>query len=154
MAAPAYFPPGPGVLQVNGEEAAPLETKLAALTEREKLTLEGEVIPDNRGLEYWKQTGGVWVKTKIEDIDVALPAGSVLPEALTQAQQAEIANQQDAARIAALTPEQKTAEKQAALDALADEAARLEKRAQIQGNDFDAAEWYAEHKTPIEAKYA
>jgi hypothetical protein len=37
---------------------------------------------------------------------------------------------------------------------MADEADRQERRAKIQGKDFDAAVWYQEHKAPIEAKYA
>jgi hypothetical protein len=154
MAAPVYFLPGPGAVQASDEEAAPLEAKFAALQEHEKLTLQGSVIPDCRGVEYWKKTGGKWVKAKIEDIGVSLPAGSVLPEALTEAQRSEIADQENAARIAALSPEKKAAEKQAALDALADEADRLERRARIQGGDFDAVAWYGEHKTSVEAKYA
>ncbi|MDR1287993.1 MAG: hypothetical protein LBK08_10325 [Treponema sp.] len=154
MENPAYFLPGPGAVQASDEEAAPLEAKLAALKEHEKLTLEGEVIPDYRGVEYWQKTGGVWVKTKIEDIGIGLPGDAILPGSLSEAVLTEIAAQEEAARIAGLTPEQKAAGKQASLDALADEAARLEKRAQIQGNDFDAAAWYGEHKTAVEAKYA
>jgi hypothetical protein len=154
MANPAYFSPGPGAVQVDDETAAPLETKLSALQEHEKLTLEGAVIPDNRGVEYWKKTGGAWAKTKIEDIGAPLPPGAVLPESLTEAQRTEIAAQEEAARIAALTPEKKAEQKQSALDALADEADRLERRARIQGNEFDAAAWYQEKAPAIEAKYA
>jgi hypothetical protein len=151
---PAYFSPGPGAVQVSDDEAADFETKLAALKEHEMLTLEGEILPDYRGVEYWKKQGSAWVKTKIEEAGVPLPQGSVLPDNLTEAQHTEIDAQKEAARIAAMTPEQKAAEIQTALDALADEAARLEKRAQIQGGEFDAASWYAERKAPVEAKYA
>jgi hypothetical protein len=154
MANPVYFSPGPGAVQVDDETAAPLEEQFAMSGEHAKLTLQGPVIPDFRGVEYWRKQGGTWTKTKIEDIGVSPPSGSVLPENLTETQRAEIAAQEETSRIAAFTPQQKAAEKQVALDALADEAARLETRARIQGKDFDAAAWYAEHKTPIEAKYA
>jgi hypothetical protein len=77
-----------------------------------------------------------------------------LPADLTEAQRTEIAAQKEAKRIAALTPEAKETEKEARLDAAADEADRLERRAKIQGKDFDTAAYYAEKQSEIEAKYA
>jgi hypothetical protein len=76
-----------------------------------------------------------------------------LSDDLTAEQQTEIAEQQESERIAGLTGEQKATEKQARLDALAEEADKLSRRAQIQGRDFDAAAWYAEKRDEVEAKY-
>jgi hypothetical protein len=164
----AYFAPAADEQPLTEAEAAGLAEKLAVLGAHEKLTVEGEAIPDYRDAEYWTKTGGQWAKAKIEHINIEPPAGAVLTSALTPEQQAEIAAQKDAERIAALTPEQKAAEIQAALDAAADEAARLEKRDQIQRAaeksaeksgtltlkpPLDAAAWYAGKKAEIEAKY-
>jgi hypothetical protein len=165
----AYFAPAANEQPLTEAEAKTIAEKLAALGEHGKLTVEGEVVPDWRGVEYWIKTGGQWAKAKIECINVEPPAGAVCGDALTPEQQAETATQHEAERITALTPEQKAAELQAALDAAADEAARLEKRDQIQRAaekssgesgtlalkpSFDATAWYTGKKTEIETKYA
>jgi hypothetical protein len=149
-----YFPPREGEKHLNPAEEAGLTDKWAALQKHEALTLTGEIIPDWRSTEYHIKTGGVWVKTKVEHIGEDLPEGAILPDDLTAEQRAEIAEQQEAERVAGLTPEQKAAEKQARLDAAADEADKLSRRAAIQGTDFDTAAWYAERQDEIEEKYA
>jgi hypothetical protein len=149
----SYFPVKPGEKVLTSIEAANLKSNLARATDHEALTLTGELIPDQRGMEYHIKTAGAWARAQVDHIGDPLPDGAVLPDDLTAGQRAEIAAQAEAERIAALTLEQKDAEKQAALDAAADEAARLEKRAQIQGKDFDPAAYYAVHQAEIEAKY-
>jgi hypothetical protein len=149
-----YFPAGDNAKILSEAEEADLVPKHAALKEHEALTLSGEIIPEWRGTEYHLKTGGTWAKAKIEHINEELPEGAVLPDDLTADQRAEIAAQGEAERIAALDPEAKEAEKQAMLDSAADEADRLERRAKIQGKDFDTAAWYAEKRDEIEAKYA
>jgi hypothetical protein len=124
------------------------------LKEHEKLAIEGAVIPDNRGVEYWRKQGGAWAKTKIEDAGVPLPPGAVLPESLTETQRAEIAAQEEAARTAALTPEQKAAEMEARINAVKREAALKKTEAEITGEEFDAKAWFNQQKAEIEAKYA
>jgi hypothetical protein len=158
--AAVYFPPGPGEKHLGPAEETLLTEKWAELRQEQQeqkhrvLTLAGEVIPDWRGAEYYLKTAGTWAKVKVEHIGEPLPEGSVLSDSLTPEQRAEIAGQAEAERIAALSPEEKEAERQARLDALADEADRLDRRARIQGSDFDAAAWYRENKVPVEAKYA
>jgi hypothetical protein len=150
----AYPQPGPGELHVSDDEGGGIKSKLAALGERQRLTLEGETIPDWMGTKYHLKTGDTWTEEEIAAIGEALPEGAVLPDNLTAEQRAEIAEQREAERLAALSPEEREAEKQSRLDALADEADRLSRRAQIQGNIFDTVAWYQEHKGPIEEKYA
>jgi hypothetical protein len=149
-----YFPVQNGEKILSPAEELDLAEKWAALGEHEALTLAGEIIPDNRGREYHLKTAGVWAKAKIEHIGEALPEGAVLPDDLTTEQRTEIAGQEEAGRIAGLTAEQKAAEKQARLDAAADEADRLSRRAAIQGTVFNAADYYAEKQAEIEARYA
>ena len=113
-----------------------------------------EIVKDFRNTEYWRKANGRWGKSKIERLGETAPADAVLPDALTEAQSAEIAAQNEADRIASLTGDAKETEKQARLDAAADEADRLSRRAEIQGKVFSAAAWYAEKRDEIEAKYA
>jgi hypothetical protein len=131
---------------------------LDKLGKHQLLTDDLQIIPDFRDVEYWLQQGGRWAKTKMgkdeNQIGQPLPNGAFLEEDLSPEAKEAIAVQNEADRIAALTPEAKQAEKAARLDSLADEADRQERRAKIQGKDFDAAVWSQEHKAPIEAKYA
>jgi hypothetical protein len=150
----AVYPrPGPKEYYVNDDEGSEKESGLATLGKHERLTLEGEIIPDWVGTKYHLKNGDTWTEAEIKAIGEALPVGAILPDDITAEQQAEIAAQKEAERIAALDPEAKEAEKQARLDALADEADRLSRRAQIQGAEFDAIAWYQEHKSSVEAKY-
>jgi hypothetical protein len=154
--AAVYFPPGPGEKHLAQAEEADLAAKWAALQEHEALTIEGEIIPDWRGTEYWEknETSGRWTKIAITAIGEGLPEWAMLPKSLNDLARAEIAAQDEADRLAALDPEAKEAEKQARLDDAADEADRLSRRAAIQTKDFDAAAWYEEKSAEIEAKYA
>ena len=125
----------PGVKLLSEAEEADLVPKFAALQERirqaeeakktdpsantavrEKLTLEGEIVPDYRGVEYHKKTSGKWKKVKVQAIGEALPDGAILPDDLTSEQNAEIREQQEAERVAALSPEEKAKERIAEID--------------------------------------
>jgi hypothetical protein len=114
----------------------------------------GEYILNYLGTEYWMKTSNRWVKEKVVELGVPLPEGAVLADNLTEAQKKEIADQNEADRIAGLTAAEKESEKKAILDSLADEADRLSRRYQIQGVEFDTVAWYHEHKVPVEEKYA
>lgn len=149
-----YFPEGKGEKILSDAEEADLAPKFAGLSEHNVLTLNGKIIPDWRGAEYYIKIAGAWAKAKVDHIGKEIPEGSVLPNNLTGAQRTEMAAQAEAERLAALTPEAKTSEKQAHLDAAADEADRLSRRAAIQGAEFDTAAYYAVKRDEIEAKYA
>jgi len=133
------------------------EEKLKSLKDGEKLLSDDTIINDHRNKEYWIKNGGRWVKDKILELGVTLPKGAVPADDLSckdyQLQREEISLQEEQDRLSALTPEQKEKEAQAALDSLADEAARLEKRAQIQGKEFDPIVWYREGKQKLSSKY-
>ncbi|MFP3041908.1 hypothetical protein LQZ19_08810 [Treponema primitia] len=151
---PCYLNPGPGQKHITDEEAAALQAQFDALGEHEKLTVTGETIPDWHGVEYWSKIHEVWIKVAVDLPGRPLPEGAILPDDLSVAQHDEINAQTERDRIAALTPAQRAAAKQNALDALADEGTRLERRNQIQRKPFDAVAWYEEKAPAIEAKYA
>jgi hypothetical protein len=146
--------PGPTAKEVSDEDGTVTEEKLAMLAEHEKLTTEGAVIPDWRGTQYYIKNGGAWKQEEIKAIGEVLPEGAVLPDNLNPAQKSEIAAQKEDERIASLTADKKASEKQNKLDAAADEADQLSRRAKIQGKAFDSASYYAGKRDEIEAKYA
>jgi hypothetical protein len=148
-----YLAPSTGRKILTEDELAALEEKFDWLEPHQELTEGGEIIPNWIGTEYWEKENGRWEKIKIEMAGIAVPSGGILPDALSPEQRQEISGQEEADRIAALSPEQRSEEVQRRLAALADEAVALEKRAQIQGSQFDAAAWYQEKKAALEAKY-
>jgi len=130
---------------------------LANLQSGEMLLSDNSVINDCRNKEYWEKDSGRWVKNKILLLGENLPEGAIWVEDLNkedyQQEREEIAAQQETERIAALTPEQKELELQAALDASADEADRVNRRSQIQGKAFDPVSWYREKAAALHEKY-
>ena len=150
-----FFPCGPGQHCLENDEYEALKAKFDALEGKQRLTRAGEVIPDNRGLEYYhKKKSGKWVRGKIEHIGETPPEGFITIDALPSKEQQEIAGQQEMERIAAMSVEERAQAKVDALNALADEAGRFEQRAKIQGKTFDPIAHYDKHKAAIEAKYA
>jgi len=147
-----YFRLGPEQIYKEDDEAAPLIEKLKGLDKNQKLLVDGEIIPDFIGTEYYLKVNGKWEKRKIECIGQA-PEGP-LQEELTPEQLEEIRMQEEESRICCMTSEQRADAVQRELDALADEAARFEKRAQIQGNVFDPAAWYQERAAAVREKYS
>jgi len=147
-----YFRPGPKQIILEDSEAAPLIEKLEGLNQNQKLLVSGDIIPDFIGKEYYLIVNGKYEKRKIERIGEA-PEGP-LQEELTPEQLEEIRLQEEEHRICCMTPEQRAEAVQRELDALADEAARLEKRAQIQGNEFNPVAWYQERAAVVREKYS
>jgi hypothetical protein len=149
-----YAKTGPEAELIDDDAGKIIQKKLDEKGINRQLLDNGEYVADFRGAEYWGNKKGKWEKGEIESIGVPLPSNAVLSENLTQEQQAEIAAQQRAEQIAAMSPQDRAKAEQAELDALADEAARLEKRAEIQGKKFDPNAWYGKQAAAVQAKYA
>jgi hypothetical protein len=151
---------GPGRKAISEDAYATRKAKFEALKEHQLLTEGLEIIPDFRNVEYWQKQDGRWGKTKIEHIGEVIPSGAIVADALTAPQRAEIAAQEKADRIAALSPEDKAAEKQAQIKAVIHEAVIKKQEAELEAevNDtpltFDPVAWVRERKTEIEAIYA
>ena len=94
-----------------------LQNKLDAKGEHQLLLDDGEYITDNRNVEYWIKKSSKWKKEKIgeEAIGVELPPNAILQENLSKEQLEEISAQQEAERVASLTPEQRAKERIALL---------------------------------------
>jgi hypothetical protein len=151
---------GPGRKAISEDEYAAHKAKFEALGELRRLTEDLEAIPDFRGNEYWLKQDGRWEKRKIERVGEAVPIDAYVSDTLTVAQRAEIAAQEKADRIAALSPESKEAEKQAQIKAVIHEAIIKKQEAELEAevNDtlltFDPVAWARERKGEIEAIYA
>ena len=146
-----FFDPGPNQLLMEDEQADQLEQTSKSLDSKHLVLINGNIIPNYANAEYWIKSEGSWEKRKIEHIGEE-PEG-VLPEELTQEQQEEIRAQEEGKRICCMTPEERAEALQRELNALADEAARLEKRAQIQQKPFDPIAWYQEGAAGLHEKY-
>lgn len=142
----------PNQIRLDDPDAEILEEKKAGLNQNQLLLVTGEILANYVGTEYWRQVNGKWEKQKIERLGEE-PAGPTQEE-LSPEQQEEIRAQEEESRICCMSPEERAEALQRELDALADEAARLEKRAQIQGNVFDTAAWYQEHAAAVREKYS
>jgi hypothetical protein len=147
-----FFRLVPGQIYMEDSDAAPLAEKFKELNQNQRLSKSGEVVPCFIGKEYHLKVNGKWEKRKIERVGEA-PEGPS-PEELTQEQLEEIRAQEEEHRICCMTPEERADAIQRELDALADEAAKLEKRAQIQGNTFNPVAWYQEHAAAVSEKYS
>ena len=146
--------PGRGQKNVDDTEGKKLHDLFAKLGPHEKLQTSGDTIADWRGAEYWLKQSGLWEKKKIQLLGETLPHGAVLPEELSQTQQQEIAGQTERGRIANLSPEQKTQEKEAAIAAAKGEVRILKDEADIADEPFNAKAEYQSRKAAIELKYA
>ena len=82
------------------------------------------------------------------------PSGAVLQENLSGEQQQEIAAQQAAEQIAALTPEQRAEELRRRLYVLAREALAKAEEAELLGETFDKQAWLQPKKEELERLYA
>jgi hypothetical protein len=151
---------GPERELLSDAECPVCQAKFAALEEHQCLTDELKIISDFIGVEYWQKTDGRWAKRKIADLGTIVPADAVLPDSLTEEQRAEIAVQERADRIAALSAAEKEAEKKQKIQDVIHQAniRRQEAELEAEVNDtaltFDAVAWARERKSEIEAMYA
>jgi hypothetical protein len=126
MAHVVYAQPGPGGELVDDTAAEAVREKLAAKGAHRELLESGEYLTNVRGLEYWIKRSGRWGKETVGEIGTVVPAKAVLPAELTEEQRREIAGQEEADRVAALTPEQRTGEQLAEIQAKLAEIDRLD----------------------------
>ena len=119
----------------------------------------GEIVEvvDNRGKRFYQKSGGRWVSAEITKLGETAKKSAIAESDLTDDQRAEIAEQNEADRVAALKPADKAAEKAAVLKSLAQAAASKKAELEITG-DTQALEtaqaWYQSEAAIVEAKYA
>lgn len=151
---PVYFyVPG----EVNMLDPEPLRSKFHALKANELLTLNGQVILDNRDRVSWKKDVLGWVCLgAITEVDTDKPEGAVWEEDLSHSQVEEIKAQWERERIAELTDEDRAIEKQVLVNAARGEAAFMRSELEIEGHDnaLEASRaWYRREVERIEDRY-
>jgi len=154
MANRVFANSGQNTKLLSEADAEKLQTKLDNLKDHQRLGLDGTVIPDYTGEEYWQLTKGKWAKGKIGGIGEALPKGAIFDKDISAEQRSEIAAQEEEARIKSLSPEEKAREKETRLAAAKREAVQLKNEAEIVDEEFDAKAWFQERKAEIEKIYA
>lgn len=152
-----YFEPRGGETLVPAVKADALKKQADALGEWERLCVDGSVIIDKRGVKYWIKETGTWIKKDIFKINVDIEPGGKMYSDLSEIEKQEIGDQLETERINALSPAEKTAEKNNIIDGLAGQAAMMKSKLEIQG---DAAalkksqDWYNTEVAKVETKYA
>jgi len=142
-----YAKVGPEAELIADSVADHIRQKLDAKGENRLLLDNGEYIADYRGTEYYVKQAGRWCKEKIDSIGIALDHGEIPVSEITPEIQAEISAQQETERIAGLTLEKKTEEKNNRLRALAREAVMKAEESELLGEAFDRHAWFQVKKS-------
>jgi len=145
---------GPEAELIEDSVGIEKQRKLDTAGKHRLLLVSGEYISNFKDVEYWSHKTGKWQKEKINNLGENLPADAVLQEDLTEEQQKEINFQNEQDRIASLTPDEKTKEKEAKLFAIAREAISRHDEAELLGLPFDKIAWITPRRSEIEAQYA
>jgi hypothetical protein len=147
----------PGVTEIDQATQNSLLSKLQSLVQGTRLLVDGSTIIDKIGVVYWTKDVDTWTKTEITDLGVDVPASDAyLWDDLNMAQVAEIEDQLDIERIAALDPDVREAEKQDMLGQALVSAALKKTEFEIMGVEDPLAasqQWYADRVAWIEARY-
>jgi len=138
-----------------------LVQKWMARAENEQVSIDGEVLDDFRGKQYFYKAEGIWIESEVISQLGVTKNTVVVDEYQDQAvERSELTPEQlEEIRVQNLSPEEKAAEKENAIDAAATKAATMRSKLEIQGAaatkaKSDAQAWYSEQLILIEAKYA
>ena len=139
-----YTHPPQGEDLIDDVQAGTLQTAHALRGDGQQLLMTGEYVRDLRGRDFYL-AGPPWAHKVIDKLGEDMPAGAIVPDQLTDAQRQEIADEAEAARVAALTPEQAQAEADAKSAAILAQAAQMRSELEIQGDAQALAKsqaWY------------
>lgn len=161
---PHFHEPGRGLLQkLDGEtwpeylaRIQPLEDQFLARNANEQVKTDGNVIPDFRGSKYSKKIGDEWGFGTIIAVGVTIPTGAIRDEDLTEAQKAEIADQNENGRMAGLSAEERAIEKDMAIDSALGQSINMRSGLEISGDPdalIKAQDWYNSEVLKINDKY-
>jgi len=119
-----------GDKDVEADELEELSRKFKQLKEREKLTVDGDVVKDIRGTEYWIIEDSKWARKTVKVLGDLIPKTGKVAAELSKDEQAEISKQFLDEKIAGMAEDEKaeliTREKEFALGAAAAYKSKLE----------------------------
>ena len=130
------------------EVSESLKAQYENLEPDQKLSISGEIIPDHRNKTDFKKVDGKWTQIKIDKLGIT-------PEKpkLSEAEQKEYSDQLEAERIEKLTPEERTANQENEINALAQDAVLKKQVATLRGKTFDEVKYFNEKQVDINKKY-
>ncbi len=151
-----YFNLSNGEELIEDAEADEIESLMnAAYTEGKVLCRDKSTVINNVGRVYWKKTDK-WAKTEIKKLGEVAPIGGIEMQNFNDVQKAEIVAQIEAERIAGLTPQVKTDEKNQVLAAINVKAGAMHSELLVQGDAAaltKAKAWQTAEIQKVEAKY-
>lgn len=122
---------------------------------RRFLVSTGDIIDDNRGRVVWEKDDK-WKKRTLQFLSDVKESLEIWETELTEEQKQEIAAQVENERIAALSPEDKEAEKNAVIDAALKESVQMRNELEIK-DETDALQiaqnWYNAEVLAIDERY-
>jgi hypothetical protein len=123
---------------------------------KQYLINDGNIIEDNRGRTVWIKNVK-WISRKLQFLTDIKDTLEIWEDELTEEQKTEIVNQVEADRIAGLTEEEKTAEKEQLINGLLREAAIMKSELEIQSDPNalqKSQDWYSAEVLKVEEKYS
>lgn len=132
---PVYFPV-PGEANVLDTHADDLRKALAKLNGHELLTLDGEIVSDERGRRAWGlDDSGRWDYMTISKLGEKLPEAYRWNEDLSPVELHAIRDQMDCDRIEAMSHDERRVRADGEIDAALDAIVRRHLRSQIKGEE-------------------
>lgn len=153
-----YFDIGKNEVEITDAVAKDYTSKLTAIAgSKQFLTLDGEIVPDNRNKTFFSLIDGIWEKliptSLSQEVDLTIYK---LQEDLTEEEKIAIAEQFESDRLNNLTDDERDLEIQMALDNLMNRCVNYRSKLEIQGDKEALAksqELYNTEKVLIEKKY-
>jgi hypothetical protein len=145
-----------GALVPEGQTVDGLTQAWMSKGEHKACTVTGEYVDDYRGLVYHCKTGDTWGKRTIVALGEFPGATEILDSDLTDIQRAEIHEQQETERIAAMTEAERLAEYEVKKSELAQMAQVMENELKFDGVADYAAQaqaWYDIGLAGLKGKY-
>ena len=143
----AYAHPPQGEDLIDDAQAKDMQAKHALRGDGQQLLMTGEYVTDLRGRDFY--IGPPWKHMVIDTLGEDLPKGAIMTDQLTDAQRAEISVQEEADRIAALSPADRDAEAQRAKDGALAQAAVTRSQLEIAGDTKALAKSQAEYQDAV-----
>jgi hypothetical protein len=112
----SYTHPPQGEDLIDEPQATDMTKKFMAKSKTQQLLLTGDYVTDLRGKDFYLP-GPPWKHMVIDTLGEELPAGAITEDILTTDQRTQIAAQEEADRVAALSPADKASEAAAAQQA-------------------------------------
>ena len=151
-----YFEPGKDV-EITDKQVVEFRDKLRILGKKQFLTLDGNIIDDNRGrIAYFKNAENRWIIQNVFMLGEKIDTLSIWSEDLTDEQRQEIGVQIDTERIAGLDATEKVTEFETLKDGIALQAALMRSKLEIQEDPealVKSQEWYKAEIIKLEDKY-